>query len=136
MANFCGLERSDAEDKKKVLRMVKPIFHALARVSIILTLSWHSSSVEVADRNFDIMTGKLSKNMRSLNPAKPWDPKDFYSGIGYYTRNLGSYVLKPESLVLQQNNQWRIGHFSLFLGTLTIKLQVDLMTGSFPLTAS
>ena len=38
--------------------------------------------------------------MQSLNPAKPWGTKDLFLGIGYYTHNLESYILKPESLVL------------------------------------
>ena len=52
-----------------MLRILNPIFHALARASINLTLSWHSSAVEVADHNFNIIMGKLSNNMKSLNPA-------------------------------------------------------------------
>ena len=38
--------------------------------------------------------------MTSLNPAKPWGTKDYFSGIGYYTHHLESYVLKAESLVI------------------------------------
>ena len=45
--------------RKKVLGMVNPAFHDPARASVNLTLPWHSSAVEVADRNFDIIMGKL-----------------------------------------------------------------------------
>ena len=98
VAKFCGLERSDAEDKKKVLGMMNPTFHEPTRASINLSLPWHSSAVEIADRNFDIVNGKLSKSMEPLNPAQPWGPKDFFSGIGYPPHNLAGYVPKPESL--------------------------------------
>ena len=62
---------------------VNPAFNAPVRASINLTLPWHSSAVEVADRSFDIITVKLSKNLKSLNPAEPWGTKDYFSGIGY-----------------------------------------------------
>ena len=53
---FSSPERVDTEDHKKVIN---------------LSLPWHSSAVEIADHNFNIVTGKLSKCMKSLNPAKP-----------------------------------------------------------------
>ena len=80
--------------------MMNPTYHAPIRTPIKLTLPWHSSAIEEADRNFDIITGKLSKSMKSLNPAKPWGTKDFLSGVGYYTHNLESFVPKPESLIM------------------------------------
>ena len=33
--------------------------------------------------------------MKSLNPAKPWGPKDFFLGVGYHTQ------IKPEGLLLK-----------------------------------
>ena len=77
-ATFCRLERSDAEDQNKVLGMQNPVYRAPTRAAINLSLPWHSSAVEIVDRNFNIVTGK------SLNPAKSWGPKDFFSGIGYH----------------------------------------------------
>ena len=89
---FCSLERSNAEDQNKVLGMQNPVFHAPTRATINLSLPWHSTAVAIADRNFNIVTGKLSKHMRSLNPAKPGVSKVFFSGVGYYTHNLEGYV--------------------------------------------
>ena len=42
--------------------------------------------------------------MKSLNPAKPWGPMDFFLAIGYHTHNLEGYVQKPESIVVP----WRL----------------------------
>ena len=42
------------------------------------------TAVEEADLNFDIITAKLLKNMKSLNSAKPWDTMGFFSGVGYW----------------------------------------------------
>ena len=36
---------------------------------------WHSVAAEIADLNFNIVTGKLNKRMKSCNQAIPWDPK-------------------------------------------------------------
>ena len=38
--------------------------------------------------------------MKPQNPAKPWSPKDFFGGSGYYTHNTQGYLAKPESLVV------------------------------------
>ena len=38
--------------------------------------------------------------MKSFHPARPWGPKDFFSGVGYHIHNLEGYVPKPESLVI------------------------------------
>ena len=38
--------------------------------------------------------------MKTCHPAKPWGPKDFFTGVGYPTHNLEGYVKYPESLVL------------------------------------
>ena len=100
MAKFFNLERSEAEDKREVLGMMNPTYNAPVRSAIILSLPWHSSAIQIANRNCDIVSGKLLKNMKSLNPAKPWGPKDFFSGVGYYTHNLEGYDPKPESLII------------------------------------
>ena len=57
-------------------------------------------AAEIADHNFKIFTGKLNRRMKSCDPARPWGPKDFFSGVGYHTYNLEGYVRKPESLVI------------------------------------
>ena len=74
VATFCSLERSDTEDQRKVMGMKNPVYYDPARATINLALPWHSSAVEIADRKYNIVTGKLSKSMKSLNPAKPWGP--------------------------------------------------------------
>ena len=75
--------------------MNQPTYHDPARASINLALPWHSVATEIADLNFDIVTGKLNQCMKSCNPARPWGPKDFFFGVGYHT-----HVPKPESLVI------------------------------------
>ena len=50
--------------------------------------------------NHDIVRGKLNKSLKPQNPAKPWSPKDFFGGSGYYTHNTQGYLAKPESLVV------------------------------------
>ena len=82
------------------MRMNRPAYHDLARASMDLALPWHSVATEIADLNFHIVTDKLNKHMKSCNPARPWSPKDFFSGLGYHTHNLKGYVPKPESLVI------------------------------------
>ena len=80
--------------------MQNVVYHDPARATINSSLPYHSSTVEIADRNFNMGTGNLSKCLKSLNPAKPWGPKDFFSGVGYHTHNLEGYVPKPESIVI------------------------------------
>ena len=41
----------------------------------------------MSDLNFNIITGKLNKRVKSCNPARPWGPEDFFLGIGYHTHN-------------------------------------------------
>ena len=71
-----------------------------SQVPINLAIPCHSSAIDVADRNYNIVTGKLSKSLKKLNPAKPLGVKDFVSRTGYYTHPLESYVPMPESEVL------------------------------------
>ena len=80
--------------------MQNPVHRAPIRADINLSLPWHSSAVEIADRNFNIVMGKLSKRIKSLNPAKSWGPEDFFLGVGYQTHDLEGYVPKPESFVI------------------------------------
>ena len=77
-----------------------PMYNATARKSIELSLPWSSSTIRIADRNHNIVLGRLNKNMRDQHPAKPWGPRDFFTGSGYYTHNTEGYVPRPESLVI------------------------------------
>ena len=88
VAGFCGLERGETEDQRRSMGMKHSFYHDPSRTTINLALPWHSSVEEIADCNFNIVTGKLNKGMKSLNPARPWGPKDFFLGIGYHTHNL------------------------------------------------
>ena len=38
--------------------------------------------------------------MKNQHLAKPWGPKEFFMGSGYYTHNTEGYVFKPESLII------------------------------------
>ena len=100
IAIFCSLKRSDTEDQRRVKGMKNPVYHGPTRAAIHLALPWYRLAVEIADRKFNIVMGKLSKCMKSLNPAKRWGPKDFFLGVGYHTHNLKGYVPKPESIVI------------------------------------
>ena len=77
-----------------------PAYNAPAKKSIEISLPWHSSTIPIADMNHDIVRGKLNKSLKPQNPAKPWSPKDFFGGSGYYTHNTQGYLAKPESLVV------------------------------------
>ena len=63
-------------------------------------LPWHSSTIPIADRNHSIVLGTLNKYMKEQHPAKPWGPREFFTGSGYYTHNTEGYVPRPESLVI------------------------------------
>ena len=80
--------------------MNRPTYHDPARASINLALPLHRVAAEIGDHNFNIFTGKLNKCMKSCNPARPWGPKYFFSGLSHHTYNLEGYVPKPESLVI------------------------------------
>ena len=47
-----------------------PTYHDPARASINLALPWHSVAEEIADLNFNIVTGKLNKRMKSCHQAR------------------------------------------------------------------
>ena len=100
VATFCSLERSETEDQNKVLdeesSLPCPNQQLPTRAAIDLSLPWHSAAVEIADRNFNIVMGKLSKRMKSLNPARPWGP----TVTIYHTCTLEAYVPKPQSLIV------------------------------------
>ena len=59
----------------------------------------------IADRNHDIVRGRLNRFrlnrfLKPRHPAKPWSPKEFFRGSGYYTHNTQGYLARPESLVI------------------------------------
>ena len=100
VAEFCNVDRQDPQIQKEVIGMRLPAYNAPAKKSIEISLPWHSSMIPIADMNHDIVRGKLNKSLKPQNPAKPWSPKDFFGGSGYYTHNTQGYLAKPESLVI------------------------------------
>ena len=72
----------------------------MARATIDLVLPWHSVASEIADLNFNIVTGQHNKRMKSCHPAKPWGSRDFFTGVGYHTHILKGFFPSPESLVI------------------------------------
>ena len=44
-----------------------PTYHDPARASINLSQPWHSVAEEIADLNFNIVTDKLNKGMKSCH---------------------------------------------------------------------
>ena len=106
----------------------------MVRAPINLTLPWHSSSVEIADRNFNIVTGK---SMKKLNPAKL---KIF--SRAQVLHSLESYVPKPESEIIPSRPPpaERPAEDQQFYTTPRnpedSRMRVIITTGSFSLTAS
>ena len=97
VAKFCGLERGDTEEQKRVMGIKHPYYHDSARATINLALPWHSVAEEIADLNFKIVTGQLNKRVKSCHSANPWGSRVFFTGVGYHTHNLEGYVLNPVS---------------------------------------
>ena len=94
---FCGLERGDTEEQKRVMGMKHPYYHDPARATINLAHPWHSVAEEIDDLNLKIVTGQLNKCMKSCHPAKPWGSRGFFTGVGYHTHKPGG--LHPESRI-------------------------------------
>ena len=84
----------------EVMGMRLPVYNAPARKLIELSLPWHSSTIPIADGNHSIVLGRLNKYMKDQHPAKPWGPREFFTGSGYYAHNTEGYVPRPESLVI------------------------------------
>ena len=74
VANFYELERGDPEVQRNVMGMIRPAYHDPARASNNLALPWYSVATEIAHLNFNIVTGKINKRMKSCNLARPWGP--------------------------------------------------------------
>ena len=76
------------------------------------------------------------------NPAKPWSPKDFFGGSGYYTHNTQGYLAKPESLEVPSRPPpaERMAEDQPFFhvprNPEDPRTQVDISSGSASLTAS
>ena len=100
VAEFCNLDRQDPQIQKEVMGMRLPAYNAPAKKSIEISLPWHSTTIPIADMNHDIVSGKFNKSLKPQNPSKPWSPKDFFGGSGYYVHNTQGYLAKPDSLVV------------------------------------
>ena len=107
-----------------------------------LTLPRHNSTTQIAQRNYDIVNGRLSKNMKPLNPAKPWGLRDHFTGSGYYTNNAEGYVPKPESLTIPSRPPppERTAETQPFVFVPKDPddphIRIDITAGSVPMTAS
>ena len=64
VAEFCKLDRQDSGAKREVMGMRLPVYNAPARKAIELSLPWHSSTIPIADRNHNIVLGRLNKYMK------------------------------------------------------------------------
>ena len=98
VAEFCNLNRQDTRLQKEILGMRLPAYNAPTKKSLEISMPWLSSTVPIIDRNHDIVKGKLNKSLKPQNPNKPWGPKDFFGGSGYYTHNTRGYFAKPDTL--------------------------------------
>ena len=141
VAKFCNLDRQDPPIQKEVMGMRLPAYNAPAKKSIEISLPWHSSMIPIADMNHDIVRVKLNKSLKPQNPAKPWSPKDFFGGSGYYTHNTRGY-LKPDSLEVPSRPPpaERMAEDQPFFhvprNPVDPRTRVDISSGSASLTAS
>ena len=139
VAKFCNLDRQDPQIQKEVMGMRLP---APAKKSIEISLPCHSSTIPITDMNHDIVRGKLNKSLKPQNPAKPWSPKDFFGGSGYYTHNTQGYLAKPESLEVPsrpppaERTAEDQPFFHVPRNPEDPRTQVDISSGSASLTAS
>ena len=100
IAEFCNLNRQDPRVQKEVMGMRLPAYNAPTKKSIEISLPWHSTTIDIAYLNNDIVRGKFNKSLKPLNPSKPWSPKEFFGASGYYVHNTQGYLAKPDSLVV------------------------------------
>ena len=100
VAEFFNLDTQDPQIQKEVMGIRLPAYNAPTKEAIQISLPWHSSTIPITDMNHDFVRGKLNKSLKPQNLAKPWSPKDFFGGSGYYTHNTQGYFAKPESLVV------------------------------------
>ena len=142
VTEFCNLDRQDPQIQKEVMGMRLPAYNAPAKKSIEISLPWHSSTIPIADMNHDIVRGKLNKSLKPQNPAKPWSPKGFFGGSGYYTHNTQGYLAKPESLMIPsrpppaERTAEDQSFFHVPRNPEDPRTRVDISSGSASLTAS
>ena len=141
IAEFCNLNRQDPRVQKEVMGMRLPPYNARTKKSIEVSLPWHSSTADIANLNNDIVRGKLNKSLKSLNPSKPWSPKEFFGASGYYVHNTHGYLAKPESLDFPSRAPpaERTAHQPFFhvpRHPEEPRTRVDITSGSASLTAS
>ena len=142
VAEFCNLDRQDPRIQKEVMGMRLPAYNAPAKKSIEISLPWHSSTIPIADLNHDIVRGKLNKSLKPQNPSKPWSPKDFFGGSGYYVHNTQGYLAKPDSLVVPsrapaaERTAEDQPFFHVPRNPEDPRTRVDISSGSASLTAS
>ena len=117
-----------------------PVYNAPARKSIELSLPWHSSTIPIADRNHSIVLGRLNKYMKEQHPAKPWGPREFFTGSGYYTHNTEGYVPRPLVILSRPPPAERSAEDQPFFHVPRNpddpRVLVDITSGSASLTAS
>ena len=119
-----------------------PAYNAPAKKSIEISLSWHSTTIPIADMNHDIVRGKFNKSLKPQNPSKPWSPKDFFGGSGYYVHNTQGYLTKPDSLIVPSRSppaERRAEDQPFFhvpRNPEDPRTRVDISSGSASLTAS
>ena len=123
IAEFCNLNRQDPRVQKEVMGMRLPAYNAPTKKSIEISLPWHSTMIDIADLNNDIVRGKFNKSLKPLNPSKPWSPKEFFGASGYYVHNTQGNLAKPDSLVVPSrapllSARRRTNPFFMYLGTL------------------
>ena len=104
--------RSNAEAKKEIMGRRLAVYNA--RAATDLALPWHSSTMPKSWHRFG---NALEIHEAIENLAKPWGPKNYFTGIGYYTHNLEGSVPRPEYHhgFLLQNEQWRTSLFAFLL---------------------
>ena len=124
IAAFCNLDRQDPRVPKEVMGMRLPAYNAPTKKSIEISLPWHSTTIDIADLNNNIVRGKFNKSMKPLDPSRPWSPKDFFGASCYYVHNTQGYLAKPDSLVIPSrappllSARRRTNPFFMCLGTL------------------
>ena len=142
VAEFFNLDRQDPQIQKDFMGMRLPAYNAPAKKSIEISLPWHSSTIPIQDLNHDIVRGKFNKSLKPQNPSKPWSPKDFFGGSGYYVHNTQGYLAKPDSLVLPsrappaERTAEDQPFFHVPRNPEDPRTRVDITSGSASLTAS
>ena len=78
--------------------------------------------------------------MKPQNPAKPWSPKDFFGGSGYYTHNAQGYLAKSLVIPSRPPPAERTAEDQPFFhvprNPEDPRTRVDISSGSASLTAS